>query len=126
MNKVVFVPAFFVPVGKEKTVKIPTGEKTTGFFFGGEKDVVRREKQWVQTGFSDCTVDGERLSDDLSIAVEKLNQDGFEVVSVTPVTCGNYDWNFHRGGVNESSYGYGYGYGYSYTSSLIITAKKLT
>ncbi|KPD21785.1 hypothetical protein [Idiomarina abyssalis] len=125
MNKVILVPAFFVPTGKEKTVRIPTGEKTVGFW-GGEKDVVRKEKQWVQTGFSNCVVDSERLSDDLSIAVEKLNQDGFEVVSVTPVTCGNYDWDFHAGGVGESSYGYGYGYGYSYTSSLIITAKKIS
>lgn len=125
MNKVVYVPAFFAPIGKEKTVKVPTGEKTTGFF-GGEKDVVKKEKQWVQTGFSDCIVDSERLSDDLAILVEKLNQDGFEVVSVTPVTSGDYSWKTYAGGAGDSSYGHGYGYGYSYTSSLIITARKFT
>lgn len=125
MNKVVYVPAFFAPIGKEKTAKIPTGKKTTGFF-GGEKDVVKKVKQWVQTGFSDCIVDNEKLSDDLSVAVEKLNQGGFEVVSITPITSGDYSWKTYGGGVRESSYGYGYGYGYSYTSSLIVTAKKFT
>jgi hypothetical protein len=58
--------------------------------------------------------------------VEKLNQDGFEVVSVTPVTSGDYSWKTYAGGVGDSSYGHGYGYGYSYTSSLIITARKFT
>jgi hypothetical protein len=122
LNKVVCVPAFFAPVGKDKTVKVPTGEKTTGFF-GGEKDVVRKEKQWIQTGFSDCVVDSERLTEDLNSAVENLNQNGYEVLCVSSITSGDYSWKTYAAG--DSSYGHGYGYGFSYTSSLIITAKKL-
>jgi len=34
MNKVVYVPAFFKPTGKEVTKKVPTGEKKKGFFGG--------------------------------------------------------------------------------------------
>jgi hypothetical protein len=124
LNKVIHVPAFFAPIVKEKIVKIPTGEKTKGFF-GGEKDVVRKEKQWVQTGLSDCEIDGERLSENLTEAVNLLNSENYEVVSVTPVTSGNYNWHTDWGTCLDGGYGYGYGYGYSYTNSLIIVAKKM-
>ena len=126
MNKVVYVPAFFAPIGKNRTVKVPTGEKKKGIF-GGEKDVTRKEDQWVQTGWSDCSVDSERLASDLAEAVSALNDEGYEVVSVTPVTSGAYDWKcqIQSGGYQNSGYGgYGYGYGYSFTDSLIVTARK--
>ncbi len=93
MNKVVFVPAHFQPLGENKTVKVPTGEKKQGFF-GGEKDVTRKETQWVQTGWSDCLIDGQRLAKDLAQMVSALNNEGYEVVSVTPVTSGAYDWKY--------------------------------
>ena len=126
MNKVVHIPAFFEPVGKDKTIKVPTGEKKKGFF-GGEKDVTRKETKWEQTGWSDCRIDSERLANDLAREVEQLNKDGFEIVSVTPITSGSYDWKYNvsSGGHQSKGYGgYGYGYGFSYTNSLIITAKS--
>ena len=119
MNKIVYVPAFFESVGKDKTVKVPTGEKKKGFF-GGEKDVTRKETQWEQTGWSDCRIDGQKLSNDLSEVVSGLNNEGYEIVSVTPITSGSYNWEY-----NVGSGGYSYGYGYSYTNSLIVTAKKI-
>ena len=128
MNKVIHVPAYFEPVGKEKTIKVPTGEKKKGLF-GGEKDVTRKEAKWEQTGWSDSRIDSQRLAQDLSEAVNTLNQEGFEVVSVTPITSGAYDWAYKVDtfmGQGEGGYGYGYGYGYSYTNSLIVTAKKYT
>lgn len=126
MNKVVHIPAFFEPVGKNKTVKVPTGEKKKGLF-GGEKDVTRKETRWEQTGWSDCRIDSERLAVDLAHAVEQLNHDGYEIISVTPITSGSYDWSYKvtSGGYEGKGYGgYGYGYGFSYTNSLIITAKS--
>ena len=126
LNKVVYVPAFFEPVGKNKTIKVPTGEKKKGLF-SGEKDVTRKEIQWEQTGWSDCRVDDERLANDLKEIVVALNNEGYEIVSVTPVTSGSYDWKYQvkTGGSGNNGYGgYGYGYGYSFTSSLIVTAKK--
>ena len=126
MNKVVHVPAYFAPVGENRTVKVPTGETKKGLF-GGEKEVMKKEKQWVQTGYSDCEVDSERLADDLERSIADLNSSGYEVVSVTPVTSGSYEWKYNvsSGGTNGNGYGgYGYGYGYSYTNSLIVVAKK--
>ena len=123
LNKIIHIPAFFEPIGKDKTVKVATGEKKKGFF-GGEKDVTRKETKWEQTGWSDCMVDSLRLADDLASAVKTLNNDGYEVVSVTSVTSGSYDWSYKTGTQGEGGYGYGYGYGYSYTNSLIITARK--
>lgn len=35
MNKVVFVQAYFAPIGKQQMVKVPTGEKKKDFFWGG-------------------------------------------------------------------------------------------
>lgn len=127
LNKVIHIPAYFIPLGKIKTVKVPTGEKTKGFF-GGEKDVVRREEQWIQTGISDREIDSGRLARDLQATVSMLNEEGYEVLTVTPVTSGAYDWNYDvsSGGNDYNGYGgYGYGYGYSYTDSLIVVAKKI-
>ena len=128
MNKIVYIPAFFEPVGEDKIIEVPTGEKKKGFF-GGEKDVTREETKWEQIGWSDCLIDSERLANDLAMEVEKLNREGFEIVSVTPITSGSYDWKYKTGtfiGAGEGGYGYAYGYGFSYTNSLIITAKKST
>lgn len=106
LNKVVYIPAFFEPIGKDKKIKVPTGEKKKGFF-GGEKDVTRKETKWEQTGWSDCSIDSARLASDLAQEVEKLNRDGFEIVSVTPITSGAYDWSYkvNSGGFEGKGYG---------------------
>ena len=119
MNKVVFVQAYFAPIGKEQVVKVPTGEKKKGFL-GGESDVTKDEKKWVQTGSSDKQIDTERLTKDLQEVIERLNKDGYEVVSVTEVTSGNYSWKY-----SDSLNSYGYGYGYSYTDGLMVVARKI-
>ncbi len=122
MNKVVYVKSFFKPVGETKTIKVPTGEKTKGFF-GGEKDVMRKEERWEQTGWSDCEIDGERLTSDIEKAVQSLNSEGYEVVSVIMTTSGRYKWNYNDG-ISGGGYSYGYGYGFSYTEGAVIIAKK--
>ena len=125
MNKVVYVNSYFKPLGKTKTVKVPTGEKTKGFF-GGEKDVTRKEKQWEQTGWSDCQIDGERLAADIEKAIESLNAEGYELVSVSEAISGNYSWQTNNGRHGGGGgWGYGYGYGYSYTEGVTIVAKKM-
>jgi hypothetical protein len=117
---------FFSTDRKKVTKEVPTGEKKKGVC-GGEKDVTQKVTEWQQTGYSDRWVDGERLSVDISNAVAKLNEEGYEVVSVTPLTSGeyNYKWELHTGGVNLGGGGYGYGYGYSYTEGVTIIAKKV-
>ena len=120
MNKVVFVKAYFSPIGKNEVVKVPTGEKKKGFL-GGESAVMKEEKKWVQTGFSDCIVDKDRLTKDLQEAVKLLNKDGWEVVSVTEVTSGNYSYKYYDGSTGS----FGYGYGYSYTDGLMVVAREV-
>ncbi len=127
MNKVIYVPSFFKPIGKEVTKNVSTGEKKKGFF-GGEKDVTTKVKEWQQTGYSDRWIDGKRLANDIANAVSELNNEGFEVVSITPITSGEYNYNFaqQKGSQNWGGSGYGYGYGYSYTEGVTIVAKKFT
>lgn len=127
INKVVFVEAKFKPVGKVQAVKVPTGEKKKGLF-GVEKDVMTKEQRWEQTGWSDCEIDGGQLSEDLQNAILNLNNEGYEVVSVSPVTSAkyNYEWAQQKGGVDHGGSGYGYGYGYSYTEGFTVVAKKIS
>jgi hypothetical protein len=119
------VEAFFKPVGKEVTVKVPTGETKTGFF-GGEKEVMRKEQQWQQTGWSNREIDGRRLAKDIAAATEKLNSEGYEIVGIESVISGAYDYKYEVkfGGINHGGGGYGYGYGYSYTEGVTIVARK--
>lgn len=121
MNKVVFVQAYFAPIGKNQVVKVPTGEKKKGLF-GNETDVTRDETRWVQTGFSDTLIDTVRLEKDMQQIVENLNKDGYEVVSVTSVNSGAYNYEYKKEA--GAAWGYSYGYGYSYTDGLMIVARK--
>jgi len=122
-NKTIYIKACFKPHGKIKTIKVPTGEKKKSFF-SGITDVKVRERRWVQTGYSDCEIDGEALEYDLQNAITKLNESGYEVQSVTPIISAKYDykWKEHTGSHNHG--GSGYGYGYSYTEGLIVIGKK--
>ncbi len=117
-NKVVYVKAKFKPIGKWETVQVPTGEKKKGLF--GEKEVLKEEKKWVQTGFSDCEVDGDALAQDITQAIERLNSEGYEVQTVLPVISGNHEGYYNH----QMHYSYGYGYGWSYIEGAIIIAKR--
>jgi hypothetical protein len=75
-------------------------------------------------GRSDCQIDLVQL-EELNTAIKELNTDGYEVVSVTPITSGQYDSHFSEGnGFKKKGMKGSYGYGYSYTEGLIITAKR--
>jgi hypothetical protein len=135
MNKVIYVKAFFKPVGKNVKVQVPTGEKKKGFL-GREKDVMVEEVKWEKTGWSDCEIDGKRLTEDMANAISNLNSEGYELVSVSPVISGNYFYKFNAQGITSSKRvlsdtekvsggaSYGFGYGYSYTEGITIIAKK--
>jgi hypothetical protein len=128
VDKVTYVKAHFKPVGKNKTVKVSTGEKKKGIF-GGEKDVTRKETQWVETGISDCEIDGERLSVDIQEAVESLNSEGYEISNILQVTSGKYKYNTEKAKEYTNSWGWGwgwgYGYGYSFTEGVTIISRKI-
>ncbi len=135
MHKTVFVKAYFQPNLVKRKVKVPTGGMKRGFF-GGEKQETRVEERLEQDGWSDCAIDGPRLSKDILTAIDELNNSGFDVVSITPVTSGAYAYEYNSQGISSSPRvfsetekvsgggSYGYGYGYSYTEGMLILARK--
>lgn len=136
MNTLRFVKAHFKPVYKEVMVDVTTGETKKGLF-GKEKAVTRREKQRQQTGWSDCEIDGARLAHDVAQAIQQLNAENYEVVSVTDITSGQYRYQYDSSGVRSSKRvmsetekvsgggSYGFGYGYSYTEGVMIVARRV-
>jgi len=139
MVKTVFVQAFGEPVfGHDyKTVKVPTGEKKRSIF-GDEKEITKKEYRRVQTGTSDSQIDGVRLANDIDAATTALQNEGYEVLTITPVMSGKYAYHVEPGSI-ESSVGFlrdgykvsgkgswAYGYGYSYTEGVLITARKIS
>ncbi|MDE0507732.1 MAG: hypothetical protein OXI17_03750 [Gammaproteobacteria bacterium] len=132
-----YIRANFVPIGKEVTVNVPTGETKKGLF-GGEKKVTRKEKQWQQTGYSDSVIDGQKLANDLQSTIGELEDQGYKITQITSVVSGAYNFQYSARGISSNkrvlsdtekvsgggSYGYGYGYGYSYTNGLIVVAEK--
>lgn len=128
MNKILYISAPFKPIGKYETVKIPTGEKKKGFF-GGEKDIKKKETQFNQTGWSDCKIDGEKLSKKIQEVSEQLNAEGYTITSMVPITSGNYNWDYEAESFEDTDGkygygGYGYGLGYSFTEGILIVAYK--
>ncbi|MCI6153186.1 MAG: hypothetical protein MR673_08695 [Fusobacterium perfoetens] len=135
MEKVVYVKAKFRPIGEYRISHEPTGRFEKGLF-GKQKEIFEEKKVWVTTGYSDCLIDGELLTDDINRAITKLNNEGYEIVSITPITSGSYRYQYDAGNITSSkrilheteavrgTSGYGFGYGFSYTESVIILARK--
>jgi hypothetical protein len=122
MYKTVFVDAYGEKLYETKKVEVATGE-TKDSFFGGPKEVYKKEEQRVPTGkVSDRIIDGHRLAEDINAACEHAVKDGYTVESVQMVTSGHYNhgWSSPSGYQNAA----GYGYGYSYTEGAILLLKK--
>ncbi|MDR1848647.1 MAG: hypothetical protein LBQ75_01255 [Zoogloeaceae bacterium] len=131
-NKVVYVKAFFKPLGKSVKVKNKNlSREWKKGILGSENDEM----------LSDCEIDGERLSEDVATAIASLNQEGYEVIAVLPVISGNYFYKYQsavkyqtdrlpfvpdRWETISDSPSYGFGYGFSYTEGVSIIAKKLS
>lgn len=127
MNKVIFVEAPFKSILDELSVSVPTGEIKKGFF-GREKEVARKERKVIQTGVSNSKIDGIALGIAIDQAVSSLNQDGYEIVSITPVTSGSYDFREISSSMATGQpiiEGGGYGYGFSFTSGVLLLGRKL-
>lgn len=135
MTKTVFVQAEFITLYEEVVVKVPTGETKRGFF-GNEKQVTTKIKQLQEKGKSKSIIDGEKLSIDIQLAIEKLTSEGFDkIISITPIISGDYSYKYKEMDISSSrtmngsqavsgSGGYGFGYGFSYTEGVIIMASN--
>ena len=83
--------------------------------------VVHIEAPFVSKG----DIDSYQLSQTITQKVQELNDKGYEVVAITPITSGSHKHEYDSGTEGTDAGGYGYGYGYSYTKALIITARKV-
>ncbi len=130
MNKTIVVQAHFITYEMEEYRIIyneSVGNKIKNFFFkerplnlGGNKNNKSQKHN------SDKTIDIVRLNEDINQEVERLNNSGYEIISITPITSGEYKYDYKAPTINAGSRAsYGWGYGFSYTSGVIITAKKI-
>ncbi len=127
MNKIVYIKTKFKPIGKKVEVQVPTGESKGGLF--GKKEIFKKTTKWKQIGISDKEIDGVQLAQDIDNVVRELNNKGYEVVSITPITSGNYERGYRPiGSAKQNNFeygGYGYGFGFSYTEGVVILGKKV-
>ena len=127
---------------KEKVIKKrQTGTrvitKTKGLFkketYEVEEPVYEEYEEWVPTGrLSDTFIDIEGFNQQIMDACNLLAAEGYEVVHISDVIRGRYQWETWEG---QNDYGnalspkrtwgagWGYGYGYSITHGVVITAK---
>lgn len=129
---------------KEKVIKkrqtgTRTVTKTKGFLkketFEVEEPIFEEYEEWVPTGkTSDTFIDIEGFSQKIMDACNSLAEEGYEVVHISDVIDGRYQWRKWEGenrhgtfGQNGTTWGagWGYGYGYSVTDGVVITAKLI-
>lgn len=127
-SKTIFVPSTFEPNYVEETVSVPTGRTTKVFFGMLTKDEVRKERQVRRDGYSNCSIDGEKLAADVSKSISEASKEGYAVQTIVPITSGN--WTYEKGvisgGGNDTNVrgDLGYSMGWSFTSGMMITFVK--
>ena len=124
---------------KEKVIKKrQTGTrvitKTKGLFkketYEVEEPVYEEYEEWVPTGrLSDVFIDLEGFNQQIMDACNLLAAEGYEVVHISDVIRGEFNWDTWKGENQAGGFrstwgaGWGYGYGYSITHGVVITAK---
>lgn len=123
MNKTVVVHAHFVTYAVEEPQSL--GAKVKNFFL---KEAVKshinsgiKSEQITQRYTSDKTIDIVRLNEDINNEVAELNRSGYEIISITPITSGEYKYNYRDSKYNPN---WSWSYGFGYTSGVVILAKK--
>ena len=122
MIKTVWVQAHFMKKGTWEEYEEVTGEKTKSLF--GKKAVTEKKKRWVELDeYGNTRRDGQRLAQDIESVLNRLETEGFEIVSATPVESGEYSCQeFGRGGqfgANTCA-----SWGYSFTEGILVTARR--
>lgn len=98
MIKTLWIQARWQKKGKWDEYEESTGEVKKGIF-GGEKPVMVKKRRWVETNEnSDSVIDGKRLAEDMQTAMNSLEQEGFEIIGLSEVLSGNYNWTNYSSG----------------------------
>lgn len=109
-NKVVYVSSHKAPYFKTVVEREPTGE-TKKHLLLGELELTKDVTKKKQFGHSRSKIDGERLAKDIQLAIDTLNNEGYEVVCTSEVISGGHSFQSAD-------------YGFSYTEGVNIIAKK--
>ncbi|MEM9280432.1 MAG: hypothetical protein AAGA96_01270 [Verrucomicrobiota bacterium] len=127
-NRVVYVPASFRETWVERKVWTrKKGKDSWRSLWGIRFPVFTREERSFKTSTSDCEIDGEQLAEDLRAAVLALNEQGYEVVSVTPITSGQFSPQYDRRKRSRNVLRNAMrqiGYGYSFTEGMVVVAVR--
>lgn len=130
MIKTVWIEAYTKQKGQWEEYEEPSGDIKTGMF-GGKKPVMIKKKRWVTIPdtYYEHLVDGERISRDLESALNKLEGDGFQILTISPVISGRYNWQQYDArvqglGQKTESPDTAVSWGYSVTEGFTIIAKK--
>ena len=116
--KTIWIKAHFQKFGYWAEKDEPTGEVKRNLL-GGEKLVYAKKKMWIETtDYRDDLIDGERLSRETEIALNELDSEGFDVLSITPAISGHCGIDVDKSGTYPTSWGY------SHTEGIMIVAKK--
>lgn len=118
---------------KEKIKKkrqIGTGNvtKTKGFFitksYEVEEPIFEEYDDWVPTGEISLTqIDIEGFSQKIMNACNTLSDEGYDIVHVSDIIAGKYQFDTKERTQMDGGWAWGYGYGYSITDGVVITAK---
>lgn len=126
-----WVAAPMMPLGtiKKEKIEIGTEKKPAGLFSKKmvDRPVYETKEVFEPNGkFSDVQVDQAALSKMIESSCNRLDEEGYDVISVLPVQEGGYGYNSHAMSLRtaNASTGWGYGYGYSFTRGAIITGKR--
>lgn len=122
---------------EDKKVKRQTGvqvvQKKKGIFSSEtidvEEPIYEEVVERVPTGkYSDKYIDIDDFAKRITEACNSLHQDGYDVINITDVIEGRYNYEYqangHRMDNHCSGGGFGYGYGYSLTDGVVIIGKK--
>ena len=140
MYKTVWVRAemggTFTQITKQRQIGTKQITKEKGFFGGKsstiEEPIYEDYEERVPTGeLSDTFIDIEGFSKKIMDACNSLADEGYDVVHISDVIDGRYNFatrelqNKNSGLGTGSSWGggWGYGYGYSVTDGAVITAR---
>ena len=132
--KHILVPVNMDEAYETRTIRRQTGTKTvqkTKGILNPEK-VIKEEavyeyvEEQLPTGEqSDTTPNSAEAGRSVEAACNQLAEDGYDVVSITPILRGIHAHQYNSGGLKKGTGtgGFGYGYGYSLTDSLLIVGK---
>lgn len=106
----------------KRTVKVGTKSvtKTKGVFsktnYEEEEPILEEKEIYEPTGkYSTTDIDVVDLKDKMNQVCNDLENDGYDILTITPINSGVYDYGHYNGN--------GFGYGYGVTDTVMITGK---